>query len=135
MLKRPMCSMPVVVIFVLGQDTSQLRQIPDKSPIQDLPAAGAVVGLDYSIAPGQAWGLRSSLSDLLEHLVPLDKAPVGDLQVFRLPGGVRVLVDQAAHDGFSAALLAIVVRHRGTGSVKFVAGDACAIPWCGRVAL
>jgi len=33
--------MPVVVIFVLGQDTSQVRQIPDKSPIQDLPSAGA----------------------------------------------------------------------------------------------
>jgi hypothetical protein len=40
-LKRPVWSMPVVVLFVLGQDTPQVRQIPDKSPIQDRPAAGA----------------------------------------------------------------------------------------------
>src|ERR1019366_7585334 len=49
---------------------------------------------------------------------------VGDLQVFRLSGGVRVLVDQAAQDGFSADLLCVDAGHRGAGSVRFVVGGA-----------
>jgi hypothetical protein len=37
---------------------------------------------------------------------------------------VRVLVDQAAQDGFSADLLCVDAGHRGAGSVRFVVGDA-----------
>src|ERR1039457_1978674 len=48
----------------------------------------------------------------------------GDLQVFRLSGGVRVLVDQAAQDGFSADLLSVDAGHRGAGSVRIGVGDA-----------
>ena len=48
----------------------------------------------------------------------------GDLQVFCVSGGVRVLVDQAAQDGFSADLLCVDAGRRGAGSVRFVVGDA-----------
>jgi hypothetical protein len=37
---------------------------------------------------------------------------------------VRVFVDQAAQDGFSADLLSVDVDHGGAGSVTSVAGDA-----------
>src|ERR1022692_4948962 len=50
----------------------------------------------------------------------------GDLQVLRLSGGVRVLVDQAAQDGFSADLLCVDAGHRGAGSVRFAVGDVLA---------
>jgi hypothetical protein len=49
---------------------------------------------------------------------------VGDLRVFRASGGIRVFVDQAAQDGFSADLLYIDVGHGGAGSVTFIVGDA-----------
>jgi hypothetical protein len=44
--------------------------------------------------------------------------------VFRPSGGVRVLVDQAVEDRFSADLMVVDVGHRGAGTVAFVAGDA-----------
>jgi hypothetical protein len=47
----------------------------------------------------------------------------GDLQVFRASRGVRVFVDQAAQDRFSADLLCVDVGHGGAGSVRFVVGD------------
>jgi len=37
---------------------------------------------------------------------------------------VRVLVDQAAQDGFSADLLSVDVGQGGAGNVRFLAGDA-----------
>jgi hypothetical protein len=37
---------------------------------------------------------------------------------------VRVLVDQAARDGFSADLLSVDVGQGGAGSVRFLVGDA-----------
>src|ERR1039457_2646348 len=48
----------------------------------------------------------------------------GGLQVFCASGGVRVLVDQAAQDGFSADLLCVDAGHRGAGCARFVVGDA-----------
>ena len=40
----------------------------------------------------------------------------GDLQVIRASGGVRVLVDQAAQDGFSADVLCADAGHRSQAS-------------------
>jgi len=37
---------------------------------------------------------------------------------------VRVLVDQAAQDRFSAGLLCVDAGHRGAGTVRFVVGNA-----------
>ena len=37
---------------------------------------------------------------------------------------MRVLVDQAVHDGFSADLLCVDFGHGGAGSVTFVVRDA-----------
>jgi len=48
----------------------------------------------------------------------------GDLQVIRASGGVRVLVDQAAQDGFSADVLCADAGHGGAGSVMFAVRDA-----------
>jgi hypothetical protein len=48
---------------------------------------------------------------------------------------VRVFVDQAAQDGFSADLLCVDVGRGGAGSVRFVAGDALGDAWCGRAVL
>jgi len=45
---------------------------------------------------------------------------LGDLQVLRAPGGVRVVVDQAGEDRFPANLLCAVVGHGGAGSDTFV---------------
>jgi hypothetical protein len=57
--------------------------------------------------------------------VPLENNDsAGDLQVFRASGGVHVLVDQAAQDGFSADLLWVDVGHGGAGSAAFFVGDA-----------
>ncbi len=43
----------------------------------------------------------------------------GDMQVVRASGGVRVFVDQAVQDGFSADLLCVDVGHGGAGSATF----------------
>jgi hypothetical protein len=48
---------------------------------------------------------------------------VVDLRVFRAPGGVRVLVDQATQDRFSADLPCVDVGQSGAVSVTFVGGD------------
>jgi hypothetical protein len=32
---------PIVMIFILGQDSPQVRQIPNEGPIEDFPSAGA----------------------------------------------------------------------------------------------
>ena len=53
---------------------------------------------------------------------------VGDLRVFRGSGGIRVFVDQAARDGFSADLLCVDVGHGGAGSVTFIGGTRWAMP-------
>ena len=44
--------------------------------------------------------------------------------MFRPSGGVRVFVDQALEDGFSADLMVVDVGRRGAGTVAFVVGDA-----------
>src|ERR1039458_3420220 len=49
---------------------------------------------------------------------------VSDLQVFRVLGGIRVFVDQAAQDGFSADLSCVDVGHGGAGSATFIVRDA-----------
>jgi hypothetical protein len=54
----------------------------------------------------------------------------GDLQGFCVSGGARVLIDQAAKDGFTPDLLAIDVEHSGAGSVRFVAEDALGNTLC-----
>jgi len=61
----------------------------------------------------------------------------GALQVLRASGGVGVLVDQAAQDGFSPDPLAVDVGHGGAGSVRFVVRDALgyALVWPGGVAV
>ena len=57
------------------------------------------VGLDYSIAPGQARGLRSSLSDQLSGLVPCQNSHAGSELVFLGSScSPRVLADQAVED-------------------------------------
>ena len=48
----------------------------------------------------------------------------GDLRVMRASGGVRVLVDRAAQDGFSADVLRAGAGHGGAGRVMFAARDA-----------
>jgi hypothetical protein len=53
-----------------------------------------------------------------------NSADSADLQVFRSSGGVRVFVDQAAQDRFSAGLSCADVGHGGAGSVALVVGDA-----------
>jgi hypothetical protein len=53
---------------------------------------------------------------------------VGDLRVFRVSGGIRVFVDQAAQDRFSVDLSCIDVGHGGAGSVTFIVGTRWAMP-------
>ena len=48
----------------------------------------------------------------------------GNLRFVRASGGVRVFVDQAVEDGFSADPLDIEVGHGGPGSVASGVGDA-----------
>ena len=48
----------------------------------------------------------------------------GDPRFVRASGGVRVFVDQAVEDGFSADPLDIEVGHGGPGSVASGVGDA-----------
>jgi hypothetical protein len=69
--------------------------------------------------------------------VPLEnRIRLGDLQVFRASGGVRVLVDQAVGDRFPADLLCADVGHGGVGSDTFVVwGARWAMPWCGGAVL
>jgi hypothetical protein len=69
--------------------------------------------------------------------VPLEnRIRLGDLQVFRAPGGVRVFVDEAVEDRFPADLLCADVGHGGAGSDTFVVwGARWAMPWCGGAVL
>ena len=47
-----------------------------------------------------------------------------DLRFVRASGGVRVFVDQAAQDGFSADPFGVEAGYGAAGTVEFVVGDA-----------
>ena len=81
--------------------------------------------------------LRRQISRVRYQPVPLEnRIRLGDLQVFRAPGGVRVFVDQAVEDRFPADLLCADVGHGGAGSDTFVVwGARWAMPWCGGAVL
>jgi hypothetical protein len=68
--------------------------------------------------------------------VPLEnRIRSGDLQVFHVSGSVRVFVDQAVENRFSADLLCADIGHGGAGSGTFVVGDALGdVPDCRRAA-
>ena len=56
-------------------------------------------------------------------------------RVLRASGGVRVFVDQAAQDRFSADLPCIDVGHGAAEGVRFAVGDTLGNAWCGRAVL
>jgi hypothetical protein len=64
--------------------------------------------------------------------VPLEnRIRSGDLQVFHASGSVRVFVDQAVENRFSADLLCADIGHGGAGSGTFAVGDALGDPLVG----
>jgi len=58
-----------------------------------------------------------------------------DLQVVRASGGVRVFVDQAVEDGFSADLMCVGGCSGRGDSVGFAGGDALGDAMVGRAVL
>jgi hypothetical protein len=72
---------------------------------------------------GRLW--LSALSQLVPRPCPARKHDwAGDLRFVQASGGVRVFVDQAVEDGFSADPHDIEVGHGGPGSVASGVGDA-----------
>ena len=53
---------------------------------------------------------------------------VGELWVFRVSGGIRVFIDQAAQDGFSPDLSYVDAGHGGAGALPSPSGTRRAMP-------
>ena len=119
---------------------------PETVTMRDLSRYMAAVGAEYAGPYGRPWRAgkepysQSSLDSAAACLkrfyqfqgtqgANLSRPKIGlGRRPASLPGsgsgGVRVLVDQAAQDGFSADLLSVDVGHGGAGSVRFLVGDA-----------
>jgi len=54
--------------------------------------------------------------------------PPGDLPFFRVSGGPRIFVDQAAEDGFSVDPFAVEAGSGDVATVVFASGDSWAMP-------
>jgi hypothetical protein len=115
-----------------ASDPDQSNPEPDETlilpgtPRYGTVRADAWRGVHPQIHGDRGWftGWQGTLPVLRASSCPARKQDwAGDLQVFRESGDVRVFVDQAAQDGFSADLLCVDVGHGGAGSVRFVVGD------------
>jgi hypothetical protein len=85
----------------------------------------ASAGSTMSRAQDRVYAYLSRTSSRVVPSCPARKHDwAGDLRFVRASGGVRVFVDQAVEDGFSADPLDIEVGHGGPGSVASGAGDA-----------
>ena len=88
---------------------------------------GELTGLGSKLAPSTVWQILkdAGIDPAPRRACPARKLDLASaLQVFRASRGVRVLVDQAVEDGFSADLLWVNVCHGRGVSVALVIGDA-----------
>jgi hypothetical protein len=114
--------------------------LPASAPSQhaaDLVAPFGTANLAATPVVAARSGSALATADLAALTVSRSKIGfrLGGLQVFRSSGGVRVVVDQAVEDRFSADPLSVDFGHGGAGTPRSPPGTCCAMPWRGRAAL